>query len=110
MTIETAGWVLIAWGVLLANLPWLMTRRWLFGLIPLAQCKSVWLSLAEWLLYWFLWLASGYLLELKMTGTVQPQEWEFWTTQLFLFMIFAFPGFIYRYNFQRFVGKNAGKT
>lgn len=42
----------------------------------------------------------AYYLESRL-GSVQPQHWEFYTVTACLFLVFAFPGFIYRYLWKR---------
>ena len=94
MNLTIMQWALIASTILLANLPWLSERCFL-----ILQCerKSAWLRLLEWLILYV--VAGGLALatEYKITGSVYAQDWEFYWVTLFLFMVFAFPGFIYRY-------------
>jgi len=104
MSVDLAVNLLIATAVVLANLPWLVSQR-LFLFIPLRACKSFWLGLLEWGGYLALIALFGYLLEGKVMGNHSPQQWEFWVTVVFLFAIFAFPGFIYRYNFQKYFAR-----
>ncbi len=102
MNQNIAIYLLIATAFVLANLPWLFERR-LFLFIDLKRIKPFWLGLVEWGVYFSLSVLFGYLLEKRVMGTVSPQDWEFWVTVFFMFMIFAFPGFIYRYNFRRYL-------
>lgn len=82
-----------------ANLPFLLERR-LF-VLPLREGgKNIAWRLLEMVL---LYLAVGgvaYLVE-KNLGPVQPQNWEFYATTACLFLVFAFPGFAYRYLWRR---------
>ena len=41
-------------------------------------------------------LALGFALEARI-GQRQPQGWEFYAAMLFMFITFAFPGFVWRY-------------
>ena len=41
----------------------------------------------------------AYVLESR-AGTVHPQDWEFYVTVLCLYLIFAFPAFVWRYFWQ----------
>lgn len=79
---------------LLANLPWLSERCLL-----VVECahKSAWIRLGEWLLLYGVVGVMGYLLEGRAMGTHHVQDWEFFAVTASLFMVFAFPGFIYRY-------------
>ncbi len=92
LTVMQVG--LLAGIFLLANLPWLSERCFL-----ILQCerKSPLLRLVEWFALY--WIAGGIALamEYKTTGSLYAQDWEFYWVTLFLFMVFAFPGFIYRY-------------
>jgi len=80
--------------LLLANLPWLSGRCFL-----ILQCahKPYWMRLAEWFVLYFVVGAMGLALEQRATGSLHPQGWEFYAVTASLFMVFAFPGFIYRH-------------
>jgi len=43
----------------------------------------------------FLVVALG--IEQRVQGTVHAQDWEFYVILIFLFSVFAVPGFIWRY-------------
>jgi hypothetical protein len=94
MSLPVLQGAFLALAFFLANLPWLSQRCFL-----ILQCerKSPWLRLLEWFVLYFVvgLLALG--LEKQVTGSVYPQGWEFYTVTLSLFMVFAFPGFIYRF-------------
>lgn len=101
---------LIVWGLLLlafiaANLPWL-SERLFFVFTPKHGHKSAWIRLLEWLIMYFVvgLLALG--LELKLNGTHHAQDWEFYATNLCVFIVFALPGFIYRYDLKRHLDRN----
>lgn len=105
MSVDQAVWLLLVTAMILANIPWILTNR-LFLVIKVAN-KSFVTNLAEWLIYFILTGILAYLLESKSMGHIQPQEWEFYVITFFMFMIFAFPGFIYRYNLKSFLKKRA---
>ncbi len=86
------GYLLIA--LVLANLPWLSERCFL---IVECEHKSAWVRLVEWLLLYLVVGLMGALLESRTMGTNHLQDWEFYAVTVSLFMVFAFPGFIYRY-------------
>ncbi|ALS63531.1 DUF2818 family protein [Pandoraea norimbergensis] len=92
----TAGGTLVILLALLgANLPFVNQR--LFGVIPRKQpVKSLWLRLLEMVVVYFVVGALGYLIE-KSIGNVFAQGWEFYAVTASLFVVFAFPGFVYRY-------------
>jgi len=101
----SAVWLLLITAMVLANLPFIMANR-LFLLIPV-ESKSFIVNMIEWFTYFALTGLFAYLLEKKVMGHVAPQDWEFYTIVFFMFMIFAFPGFIYRYNLKAFLKKKA---
>ena len=102
MNLDLAVNILLITAIVLANIPFIFGNK-LFLVMPVAQ-KGIWLTLGEWFLYYLLMGLFSYLLELKAMGNVHSQGWEFYTVTLFMFMIFAFPGFIYRYNLASFLG------
>ena len=93
----------LAWGVILlalvtANLPFVSER--LFLVKRLAAPKSLALRLGE-LLVWYA-VVGGVALGLEQQiGQVAPQGWEFYVVTGALFLTLAFPGFVYRYLYQR---------
>ncbi len=93
----TALLLLLALSLVAANLPWMTERRFII-LPPREGGKSVALRLIEWLLLFFVVLALSLGLEQAITGTIYPQDWEFYVVVLCLFAVFAMPGFIYRHD------------
>lgn len=86
---------MILLAVLAANLPFLNER--LFALIPLNKTvKSIWMRLAELAVLYGLVGTLAYLLEARI-GNVFPQRWEFYAITGCLFIVLAFPGFVFRY-------------
>ena len=99
MSVSTSIWILIVILIIAANLPWI-SERFLIVIKP-ANGKKVWMRLCEWLLLYFLCGLMSLGLEKKMTGEIHHQDWEFYAVGFFLFMVFAFPGFIYRHEFHK---------
>ena len=97
-------WVLLGLAFIAANLPWLSNRIF-FVLAPKSGVKSWQWRLLEWLLLYFVvgFLAIG--MERATLGNVHPQSWEFYAVTFFLFAVFAFPGFIYRFNLRDRAGR-----
>lgn len=93
MSAGNLTWLLIIVTVFLANVPWFYGR---FLLFIRPERKKVWMCLLEWLILYFLagFLALG--VEKKMHGETHGQDWEFYAVTFFLFVVFAFPGFIYK--------------
>ena len=80
-----------------ANLPWISER--LFGIIEIKSGKkSVWLTFLEWFVLYLLIGMIALGLEKKFTSDIYTQGWEFYTSTLCLFLVFALPGFIYRFE------------
>lgn len=88
-----AGWGLILLAVVAANLPFLSER--LLAVLPLGRPKKLGLRLLELLAFGALTLAVGLLVETSI-GQRHPQGWEFYAAFAFLFLTFAFPGFVWR--------------
>jgi hypothetical protein len=92
-----AVWILIILALLGANIPFVNQR--LFALIPVKKIigkKSIWIRLLELICCYFLLGGLGLWFE-STIGNVFPQEWEFYAVSGCLFIVFAFPGFIYQY-------------
>jgi len=100
----TIGVVLIVvLAVLAANLPFLSER--LLGVMSLhgrrgwvsaRGLKAFWVRCLELLVLYAMvgWIAR--LVEGRIGG-VAPQGWEFYVITASLFVVFAYPGFVYRY-------------
>jgi hypothetical protein len=82
----------------LVNLPWF--TQGLFVLIPLKTVKSNGVRFGELLIYILISLGLMIGLELKATGERYAQDWEFYAVTFFIFVLFAFPGFIYRFIYK----------
>lgn len=105
MSVDQAVWILMFLAIVLANVPWILSNR-LFIVVSLASPKKIWLNLIEWLVYLVIIGLIGTWLEYSTMGNIASQQWEFYVINLFLFMIFSFPGFIYRYNLKMYLDKN----
>lgn len=89
--------VLLLIAFIAANLPWL-SERVFFVFEPKGGTKNPWVRLLEWLVLYF---AVGFIalgLEQKLYGEHHAQAWEFYAINFFVFLVFALPGFIYRYD------------
>lgn len=101
MSLTLAVWLLLGLAVIAANLPWL-SERFLFVFNPSHGHKAFWMRLLEWFLLAFLVGLVSIGLERKATGGTHEQDWEFYAVGLFLFMVFAIPGFIWRHQWLPF--------
>jgi hypothetical protein len=88
-------WLMLALFLLIANLPWIGNR--VFFIYPM-QPKPVWIRLIELLLYYFVSLLIGMAFEIRFSGDVYTQQWEYFVTTLSLFLVLAVPGVVYRYQ------------
>ncbi|HEY0294863.1 MAG TPA: DUF2818 family protein [Bordetella sp.] len=103
MTQSAAVWLLIALALVSANLPFLTER--VFALLPYRQggapaVKPFWLRLVEVLVFYLLVGAVGYAFEGSL-GNRFKQDWEFYAITLCLYLVLAYPGFVYRYLYKR---------
>ena len=91
--------ILLVLALVAANLPFLSERR-LFVLPPRGGHKGFGWRLPELILMYFAVGALAYLVE-KNLGPVHMQKWEFYAVTVCLFLVFAYPGFMYRYLWRR---------
>ena len=101
LTLSLASWLVIVVALAAANLPFASER--VFGLIPLksspagqARTKSFFVRLLELLVLYFLVGAVAFVLESRI-GNVFAQRWEFYAITGCLFLVLAFPGFVFTY-------------
>ncbi|SNT21472.1 Protein of unknown function [Noviherbaspirillum humi] len=86
---------MILLAALAANLPFLNER--LFGVVPTGRpLKPTWMRLLELALLYAVVRGIAYGLEAS-AGNAFVQGWEFYAITLCLFLVLAYPGFVYRY-------------
>ncbi len=90
--------LLLAIGLIAANLPFMFER--LFFIKSLANGKHLGWHLLELVVLYFVVGGIAWLLE-RETGHVHSQNWEFYAVTASLFLVFAFPGFVYRYLWRK---------
>jgi len=93
---QTASvWVVLLVALAAANLPFLNDR--LAGVLALQGAfKPLALRFAELVLLYFVTGGIGLIFEHR-AGQIAPQGWEFYAVTGALFIVLAFPGFVYRY-------------
>ncbi|WP_162061949.1 DUF2818 family protein [Undibacterium sp. KW1] len=64
--------------------------------LNMIQVKSLWLRLLELIILYFCVGGIAFVLE-SAAGNRFPQGWEFYAINACLFLVLAFPGFVYRY-------------
>ncbi|MES2500003.1 MAG: DUF2818 family protein [Pseudomonadota bacterium] len=78
-----------------ANLPWFSNK--LFYAIALkSNVKNLAWCLLELVILYLTVAALSFYAEYATLGQVSAQGWEFYTVTFSLFLVFAFPGFIYK--------------
>lgn len=82
-----------------ANLPFLVERIF-FVLKPKTGSKGFAWRLLELVVLFFAVGGIALLLEGKL-GEVHKQNWEFYAVNASLFVVFAYPGFVYRYLWRK---------
>ena len=90
--------LLLLLGLAAANLPFITKR--LLLVIPVKGDKHIGWHFIELLVLYFIVGGVGMLLE----GQLAPrhsQNWEFYALTACLFLVFAFPGFTYRYLWRK---------
>jgi len=101
--------VLLVCGIVAANLPWLSERNF-FIVAPAEGEKGVAVRLLEWLLLFAIFVIGALGIENKFMGSNYHQGWEFYTVLLCLFIVFALPGFVYRYDLKPHLTKRQRRT
>lgn len=98
MDVSLSAWFVILLAAFAANLPFLNNRLLLLVQMK-AETKPFWIRLLE-LSFWY--AVTGivaYVLESRI-GAAFPQGWQFFVITGCLFLVLAFPGFVYRYLFK----------
>src|SRR6185437_2729819 len=103
VTQSVAVWLLIVLALLSANLPFLSEK--VFAMLPYrrggeAAVKPFWLRLVEVLASYLIVGAVGFAFEGSL-GNRFSQGWQFYTITLCLYLVMAYPGFVYRYLYRR---------
>jgi len=88
--------ILLLLFLLAANSPWFSER--LFFVIPIKQKpKSVAWCLLELVVLYFVVGTIAFYAENATIGQIATQKWEFYAITACMFLVFAFPGFVYRF-------------
>ena len=91
--------ILLLIALFAANLPFLLERIF-FIVKPREGSKNLAWRLLELVVLYFIVGGIGLLLESKL-GDIHTQNWEFYAITAALFIVFAYPGFVYRYLWRR---------
>ena len=94
MSQTVAIWLVLLAAFIAANLPFFTSR--LLLVVPVRNPKGLALRLVELVVFYFICGGFGLLLEHR-AGRISAQGWEFYAVTGSLFLVFAFPGFVWRY-------------
>lgn len=95
MDVSLSSWFVILLAAVAANIPFLNER--LLGAVSLKRpAKSLWLRLLELVILYFIVGGIAWLIESRI-GNAFAQRWEFYAITGCLFLVLAFPGFVFRY-------------
>lgn len=92
--------VLLVAALVAASLPFLTNRVFALVAWTKSASKPFWLRLVEWFVLYLAWLALGKGLEASQGG-VAPQAWQFYAITLGLFLVAAYPAFVWCYLWRR---------
>ncbi len=87
--------LLLLLAVLGANLPF-FSDKLLYSFALKSDDKNLAWCLAELIFLYFIIGAIARYAEYALLGQIAPQTWEFYATTACLFLVFAFPGFVYK--------------
>jgi Na+(H+)/acetate symporter ActP len=88
-------WVFFGLVFFAANLPWFSNK--LFYLVPVKQTpKHIGWCLFELIVLYFLIGVVALYAENATFGQTAHQDWEFYVVTGCLFLVFTFPGFVYK--------------
>ncbi|MHB1320953.1 MAG: DUF2818 family protein [Acidithiobacillus ferrivorans] len=96
MSMQDWALAYIALAFIAANLPWLSDRLFFFR--ATANEKALQWYLLEWLVMYVIVGIIGISIEYNLDGRIHDQGWEFYAVALCMFIVFAIPGFIWRFN------------
>ena len=97
MTWTVAALLLLA--IVLANLPFLSERLFLVHGFSAGEKPLRW-RLLELVVYFALTGLVAWWMESRL-GPVYAQRWEFFAITVCLFLVFAYPGYVFRYLWRR---------
>lgn len=90
--------LLLVFAMAAANLPFMVER--LLLVVPLQKGKHLGWHALELVVLYFLVGGASLLLE-RQLAQPHSQNWEFYAVTGCLFLVFAFPGFTYRYLWRK---------
>lgn len=88
-------WLVIGAGVLLSNAPFVLDRLLLVRLTN-GAARAGWRSISL-LVAYGAFMGLALFAEHRLHGGLYGKHWEFWVVTFSLFLVSAFPGFVWRY-------------
>jgi hypothetical protein len=89
-------WIVVGLSLVAANLPFLFERV-MFIWSPSSGHKAFGWRLLELLALYLVIGGFAFLLEKNAYGSIYVKNWQFYAATLCLFLVFAFPGFVFRH-------------
>lgn len=86
-------YLIIIFSLILANIPWFSSS---FLLVIPRKTKTIGLICIELLIIYVVLGLILIAIENQVIGNVHSQDWEFYVVTFFLFVVFSFPGFIFK--------------
>ena len=108
--LQNAILILIVLAIISANLPWFSERFFLLLTPPGGAGKRLWMCLLEWVVLLIVFLLGALGLEQKLMGELYRQDWEFYAVIFCLYVVFALPGFIYRFDLRPHLNKRQRRS
>jgi len=93
MTIS-AAWIVVGLAFVAANLPFLFERVLFVWTLPSGRKSFGWRFL-ELLVLYLVVGGLAFLLERNAYGVIYQKNWAFYVATFCMFLVFAFPGFVY---------------
>jgi hypothetical protein len=93
--LSISSWFVILLAAVAANVPFLNERLFAIVFMRIAV-KPFWVRLVELTVLYLIVGVIAYLLE-ATAGNAFRQTWEFYAITLCLFVVLAYPGFVFRY-------------
>jgi hypothetical protein len=97
---ELSLYLLLILAAILANLPFVLPRFVGFFRIANSDHKPVVFILFELMLGFAFLLFAGFMFE-SFAGGLYSKSWTFFVVMFFLFLVMAYPGFVYRFFWRK---------
>ena len=96
----SAAWIVVGLAFVAANLPFLFERVLFVWSHPSGRKSFGWRFL-ELLVFYLVTGGLAFLLEKNAYGVIYQKNWAFYVATFCMFLVFAFPGFVYCHLWRR---------